>query len=110
MARKAKRRGLDLSKLPYAQEAQTANDFVEFITDTVPAFFLRHADNFDRAWAEANLFNALSALPDRELKKRGIDRVDIPLIVLGAFHLIRVAKKRKGRGTAGTRKRRTTRK
>lgn len=110
MVRKAKRRGLDLGNLPYAEEAQTATDFIEFFTETLPAFILRHSDNFDRAWAEADLFNTLSALPDRELKKRGIARVDIPLIVLSAFHLVHVARKRKRRGPAGTRKRRTARK
>lgn len=95
MVRKAKRRGLDPSKLPHAEKARIASEIVEFFTDAVPAFIARNSRALDRAWAEADLFNALAALPDRELKKRGLARVDLPLLVLSTFHLVRLAKRRK---------------
>ena len=95
MVRKAKRRGLDPKTLPYAEKARIASEFVEFFTDTLPDFIARESNALDVAWAEADLFNALAALSDRDLKKLGVKRVDIPALVLSAFHLVHIARKRK---------------
>jgi hypothetical protein len=97
MVRKAKARKQkpDPKRLPYAEEARDAAAFVEFFTDDLPAFILRQSDTLTHAWAASDLFNALSALPDRKLKQMGLARVDISPLVLSAFHLVHIARKRK---------------
>ena len=95
MVRKAKRRGLDPSTLPHAEKARIANEIVTFFTDTVPNVIAREYDLLGIAWAENDLFNTLSSLPERELKRQGFTRADIPTLMLSTFHLIRAAKKRK---------------
>lgn len=99
MVRKAKRRGrgLDPSSLPEADKARIASDIVAFFTDSLPNFISREFDLLNLAWAENDLFNTLSGLPDRELKKRGITRADIPALMMSTFHLSRLAKNRKRR-------------
>ena len=102
MARKAQRRGLKLEQLPYAEETRVVNDVFDFLAKRLPAFIEREASSFGAVWAEADVFRALSALPDSALKKAGIDRADLPALVLSAFHLIKVSRKRrkKSRQTA----------
>lgn len=107
MVRKAKRRFFDPALLPHADQARVVSDIVDFFTDRLPTFVAREFDNYDLAWAEAELFRALAALPDRRLKKLGLDRADLPAFVLSTFHLIRVSEKRRkgGRRASVARKR-----
>ena len=95
MVRKAKRRGLDPKTLPHAEKARIASEFVEFFTDKLPNYISREFELLDIAWAENDLFDLLSSMPEREFKKRGMPRADIPTLMLSTFHLLNVAKKRK---------------
>jgi hypothetical protein len=109
MPRKAKRRVLDLDRLPHAEKTRFATEIIEFFTDDLPAYIARKSDHFDLAWAEADMFRTLAALPDSTLKKAGLDRTDLPALVLSAFHLIRVSDKKRrksSRRATSARKRR----
>ncbi|HET9149351.1 MAG TPA: hypothetical protein VFO61_02630 [Alphaproteobacteria bacterium] len=89
MVRTAKRRVRDIDSLSHAEKTRIANEIVEFFTGRLPEFIAREGNFYDLAWAEADLFRALSALPDRTLKKMGLDRAEIPALVLSTFHLIK---------------------
>jgi len=110
MARKTKRktrRALDPSKLPYAEEAEVANEVVDFLFNRLPDFIGRELRNIDIAVSEANLFRELSNLSDAALKRRGLKRSDLPALVASMYHVINLANgRRRGRGRPAAKRRR----
>jgi hypothetical protein len=106
--RKTTRRGLNPAKLPYAAEADAANDVIDFLFTRLPNFIARELRDLDIAIDRANLYRELSGLSDAALKKCGLKRSDLPVLVANTFRLMDLSKGRKaGRGRRPTAKRRT---
>jgi hypothetical protein len=64
----------------------------EFLTKRLPQFLDEEFEQIRLARSESEMFQALSNLPDSELRKAGLRREDLPRFVLSAFNLINMSR------------------